>query len=81
MPGIVSSTWWGIGVPVETPRAVVARIKAAHDKVIARSEYGERLAGLAMEPLNLTREQTHAFIKAEIEKWRKVAAAANVQLE
>jgi tripartite-type tricarboxylate transporter receptor subunit TctC len=81
LPGIVSSTWWGIAVPVEMPRAVVARIKAAHDKVIARSDYGERLAGLAMEPLILTREQTNAFIKGEIEKWRKVATAANVQIE
>jgi tripartite-type tricarboxylate transporter receptor subunit TctC len=81
MPGIVSSTWWGIGVPVKTPRAIVARVTAAHDNVIARAEYGERLAGLAMEPLVLTREQTSAFIKAEIEKWRKVATAANVRID
>jgi len=81
MPGIVSSTWWGIGVPVKTPRAIVARVTAAHDNVIARAEYGERLAGLAMEPLVLTREQTNAFIKAEIEKWRQVATAANVRID
>ena len=81
LPGIVSSTWWGIAVPVQTPRAVVTRIKAAHDQVLARPEYGERLAGLAMEPLILTREQTNAFIKGEIDKWRKVAAAANVRID
>jgi tripartite-type tricarboxylate transporter receptor subunit TctC len=66
---------------VKTPRAIVARVTAAHDNVIARAEYGERLAGLAMEPLVLTREQTSAFIKAEIEKWRKVATAANVRID
>ena len=41
----------------------------------------ERLAGLAMEPLVLTREQTIAFIKLEIDKWRKVAIAANVRID
>ena len=81
LPGVVSSTWWGIAVPAATPRAVVNRIKAAHDQVLARPEYGERLAGLAMEPLVLTREQTIAFIKLEIDKWQKVATAANVRID
>ncbi len=81
MPGVVSSTWWGIAVPVATPGAVVNRVKAAHDQVLARPEYGERLAGLAMEPLVLTREQTIAFIKQEIDKWQKVAIAANVRID
>jgi len=59
----------------------VPRIKVVHDQVLARPEYGERLAGLAMEPLILTREQTNAFIKGEIDTWRKVATAANVRVD
>lgn len=81
MPGIVSSTWWGIAVPAQTPSAVRTRITQAHNKVLARPEYVERLAGLAMEPLVLTPEQTAAFIKREIAKWRQVAAAANLRAE
>ncbi len=81
MPGIVSSTWWGIAVPVQTPAAVRTRIAQAHNKVLARPEYVERLAGLAMEPLVLTPEQTAAFIKREIAKWRQVATAANLRTE
>ena len=49
--------------------------------MLARPEYTERLAGLAMEPLVLTREETNAFIKREIEKWRNVAKVANVRLD
>lgn len=78
-PGIVSSTWWGIGVPVKTPIDVVNRLSAAHTKVLTQPGYSERLAELAMEPLILNREQTNAFIKSEIEKWRQVAIAANVK--
>ena len=81
MPGIVSSTWWGIAVPVTTPAAVRARIAAMHNKVLLRPEYVERLADLAMEPLALTPEETTAFIKREIDKWRKVATAANVRMD
>ena len=81
MPGVISSTWWGIAVPAKTPGAVRARIAAAHNKVLARPEYVERLAGLAMEPLVLTPEQTTAFIKREIAKWQQVAKSADVRIE
>ena len=80
-PGIVSSTWWGIAVPAATSAAVRTRNSAAHDRVLAKPDYVERLAGLAMEPLVLTPPQTAAFVKREIDKWRKVAAAANVRLD
>jgi tripartite-type tricarboxylate transporter receptor subunit TctC len=81
MPGIVSSTWWGIAVPVKTPAAVQARIVDAQNKVLARSDYVERLAALAMEPLTLTPQQTSAFIRQEIDKWRKVVSVANIPVE
>jgi len=81
MPGIVSSTWWGIAVPAQTPAAVRARIVAAHNKVLARPDYRERLAGLAMEPLALTPEQTAAFMRRETDKWQKVVTAAHIHIE
>ncbi|MBI4189995.1 MAG: tripartite tricarboxylate transporter substrate binding protein [Betaproteobacteria bacterium] len=81
MPGIVSSTWWAIAVPVKTPAAVQARIVTAHNKVLARPGYIERLSDLAMEPLVLTPEQTAAFIKREIDMWQKVVTATNVRID
>jgi tripartite-type tricarboxylate transporter receptor subunit TctC len=81
MPGVVSSTWWGIAVPSATPRAIVDRLAAAHAEVVKRPTYAARLAELAMEPLVLDRAQTNAFVKAEIAKWRKIATAANVKLD
>jgi tripartite-type tricarboxylate transporter receptor subunit TctC len=81
MPGVVSSTWWGIGVPSKTPRPIVDRLAAAHAEVVKRPAYAARLAELAMEPLVLDRAQTTAFVKAEIAKWRKIATAANVKLD
>ena len=81
LPGVESSTWWGIAVPVKTPRALATRVKSAHDQALARPAYSERLATLAMEPLPLDREKSIAFIKRETDKWRKVATAANVRMD
>jgi tripartite-type tricarboxylate transporter receptor subunit TctC len=36
---------------------------------------------MAFEPINMTPEQTKAFIDAEIKKWQAVAQAANIQLD
>jgi tripartite-type tricarboxylate transporter receptor subunit TctC len=66
---------------VKTSLDVVNSLSTAHNKVLTRPEYGARLAELAMEPLVLNREQTNAFIKREIEKWHKVATAANVKVD
>ena len=81
MPGVVSSTWWALAVPAKTPPAVRARIVAAQNAILARPEYVARLADLAMQPLVLTPAQASDVIKREIEKWRKVAAAANIRAE
>ena len=81
MPGVVSSTWWALAVPAKTPPAVRARIIAAQNNVLARPEYVARLADLAMQPLVLSPAQATAVITREIEKWRKVAAAANIRAE
>jgi tripartite-type tricarboxylate transporter receptor subunit TctC len=78
LPGVVSSTWWALAVPAKTPAAVRAKLVAAQKIIVARPDYVARLTELAMQPLNLTPEQTNAVIKLEIEKWRKVAAAANI---
>jgi tripartite-type tricarboxylate transporter receptor subunit TctC len=81
LPGVISSTWWGTGVPVKTPAPVIARIKTAHDRVLAQPGYNERLAALAMEPLRLSPAETTAFVRREIDKWQKVATAAKVQMD
>jgi tripartite-type tricarboxylate transporter receptor subunit TctC len=81
MPGMLSSTWWGIAISSKAPAAVKNRYAATQAKVLARPDYIERLAALAMEPLVLTPEQSQAFIRAETEKWRKVVTLGKIKLE
>src|SRR3954463_10252849 len=78
MPGVVSSTWWGIGVPVKTPEAIQARLREATAKILGDPDYVSRLATMAVEPLVMTPEQSSAFVAAEVRKWNAVAGAAKI---
>lgn len=80
-PGIESSAWWAFAAPAKTTRAVLTRLEAAHAAVLARPDYIERLAELAIEAPAMSAEQTAAFVKREIEKWARVVATANVRIE
>jgi tripartite-type tricarboxylate transporter receptor subunit TctC len=81
MPEIVSSSWWGIAVPVKTPAAIQTKLREWNQKIVTNPDYVARLAEMAFEPINMTTEQTKAFIAAEIQKWQTVAKAANIQLD
>src|SRR5438067_2881192 len=81
LAGVVSSTWWGIGVPVKTPEAVQTRLRAATAKILGDPDYVARLAAMAVEPMVMTPEQASAFVAAEVRKWKTVAAAAKIQVD
>jgi len=81
MPEIVSSSWWGIAVPVKTPADIQAKLREWNQKIVTNPEYIARLAEMAFETMNMTPEQTKTFINAEIVKWQAVAKAANIQVD
>lgn len=81
MPEMVSSSWWGIAVPVKTAADIQAKLRAWNNIIIANPDYVARLADMAIEPLIMTPEQTQQFLQAELKKWQAVAARANIQLD
>jgi tripartite-type tricarboxylate transporter receptor subunit TctC len=81
MPDMVSSSWWGIAVPVRTSADIQAKLRAWNDIIIANPDYIARLADMAIEPLLMTPAQTEQFLKDELKKWQAVATRANIQLD
>jgi tripartite-type tricarboxylate transporter receptor subunit TctC len=81
MPNIISSTWWGISVPAETPDEMQTKLKQLHAKIIVAPDYVARLAEMASEPLNMTPEQSTAFVQNEVQKWKAVTTAAKIQFD
>ena len=80
-PGIVSASWVGLAAPVNTPPAIVASLTKATDEVFALPAYQALVKKTGFELFGFNDEQTAAFIKAEVEKWAKVAKAADIRID
>ena len=79
MPGYSSYNWNGMLAPAATPKAIITRIHEILAKQLATPENQQLFIGQGHEPGGDTPEEYAAFIRAEIEKWSKVAKAANIR--
>jgi tripartite-type tricarboxylate transporter receptor subunit TctC len=80
-PAVVSSSWFGLAAPTNTPADIIERLAKTAKQANASPEYLAGLKKLGNEPFALTPEQSQAFIKAEVDKWTAVARSANIQVE
>ena len=71
-PQLEVNAWFGIFVPVGTPRAIVRRIHADTLEAIREKSVQEKLAGLGAEPMALGLEAFEQMVAADIVKWGKV---------
>jgi len=81
LPGFESAAWFAIVAPPKTPAAIVDKINADVNEALREGEVRERLAQLSAEPIGGTPQATAAYMRDEVERWRKVIKAANVKLE
>lgn len=80
-PGVVSSSWFGLAAPVETPADIIAKLHEAMTQTFANPAYQAALKKLGNEQFTLSPAESKAFIKGEVEKWASVAKSANIQIE
>jgi tripartite-type tricarboxylate transporter receptor subunit TctC len=81
VPGFESSTWVTLAGPAGTARHIVAAINAAVARCVQSPEISGALANQSTDPALMTPEQTAAFLRDEIVKWKKVVVAAGVKGE
>ena len=79
--GLVAENWWGVFVPMGTPKAVVDAIHTALVKVMADPDLKERFAGLGVEAQASTSDEFKAFLAAEHAKYAKLVADNNIKGE
>jgi tripartite-type tricarboxylate transporter receptor subunit TctC len=80
-PDFQVSSWFGLATPRGTPPEVATRLQAALQKVIAQPEVSEAIARTGATPRFMDSAETAAFMKADGERWKKVASFANIQLD
>ena len=80
VPGFVASGWVGIVAPAATPKPIVDLLNSEINKILASPEVKETWAMQGVDSMFMTSAEFGAFIKAEIEKWAKVAQTAGVKI-
>jgi tripartite-type tricarboxylate transporter receptor subunit TctC len=73
------TSWYALFAPAGTPRAVVAKINADTNKILADADMKERATKLGFRLVGGAPEQLGAHLRSEIDKWAKVAKAAGLE--
>ena len=81
VPGFEVLNWQGIVVPKKTPDAIIQKLNRALLEALKSPETIKALANQGLDAAGGTPGEFGVLIKSEIEKYGKVAKAANLRLE
>ncbi|OCZ64626.1 LacI family transcriptional regulator [Achromobacter xylosoxidans] len=74
-------TYYGVLAPAKTPAAVVARLNADFNKLLARPDVRDALAAQGLEADPVSSEQFAALIRSDIGKARQTIATAGIVVQ
>ena len=77
-PKLLSSTWFALLAPKGTPAAVIERMNAVANEVLADPAVKKRLAEMGATTLGGTPPQLAQHLAAETEKWGRVVREAHI---
>ena len=84
LTGFVASLWYGLWVPSDTPKDIVAKLNATMAQVLADPAVQKRFDELGIErtpPAQQSPEALRAFQKAEAERWWPIIKASNIKVD
>ena len=81
LKGYQATGWQGLLVPAGTPPEVIARLADALQKTMADPGVREKFLVVGSEATPSGPEAFAAFIRADIDKWTRIARAANIKVE
>jgi tripartite-type tricarboxylate transporter receptor subunit TctC len=77
-PQLLSSTWFALLAPKGTPPAIVQRMNAVANEVLADPAVKKRLADIGATTLGGTPQQLAQHLATETEKWGRVVREAHI---
>ena len=81
LPGFESSSWWGIAGPAGMPTVVVDALNAEVGRMLASPEVRNILANEGADAETMTPQQFAELMRAETQRWIRVARAANISVD
>jgi tripartite-type tricarboxylate transporter receptor subunit TctC len=80
-PGFEAVSWGGVMARAGTPPEIIARLNTEINRILKMPDVAEKLQGLGAIIVGSTPEEFDKYVKAEIDKWGKVARDNNVTLD
>lgn len=80
VPGFDVASWQALYAPAGTPPAIVARMNAEIEKILALPDVAARMDGLGLEHSANTPAQFAEFGRVELAKWARIARDGNIKL-
>jgi tripartite-type tricarboxylate transporter receptor subunit TctC len=84
VPGFFASLWYGLWVPKDTPKDIIAKLNATMVQVLADPSVQKRFDELGIQITPLARQSPEAlrgFQKAEAERWWPIIKGSNLRAE
>jgi tripartite-type tricarboxylate transporter receptor subunit TctC len=81
LPGYEMALWIGMFAPAGTPRDVAAKLTAEVVRIVGLPDIREKLAGMGVEPLGNSSEETAEWIRREIARYGPVVKAAGIKAD
>ena len=79
--GFDGQQWYGLVGPANLPPAIVAKLNAELNKVLALPDFSEKMTSEAMTLMPMTPPQFTNYIKEDIARWAKVAKDRNIEID
>jgi len=79
--GYEAATFTGLFAPAGTPANTLEKLHAALRKALSNETVRERFRGMGVEIIELGQPEFAAYVRADYEKWLKVAREGNIVVE
>ena len=80
-PDLVVTSWQAVAAPAKTPRDVVKKLSDATVRALRSPDIRERMTQIVFDVVAGTPEEFGQFMKAEVERWKKVVQRGGIQPE
>ena len=81
IPGLYANAWYGLFVPVGTPKEIITKLNTEIIKLIDNPEMRERLVGLGVEAAPGTPDQLATLLRDDLVRWAKIVKDSGAQLD
>ena len=78
LTGFQASLWYALMAPAGTPAAVIQRLNTETARIVRLPAISEQLLAQGADPIGNSPQEVAAFLRADIERWKKVVREAKI---